>query len=143
MPTVTKRSILLRFFREHRLLSSTILLVGLLNNCITLLLPISVGKYYELVFGTDSSRTKALAFLGLNAGMTVPYFLAFFTGLIVVRGIFEFVEKYLTGMAAEFFAKDLRERLFSHQLIMDLAAHRKKEVGKYLMRYGGDLKSIR
>ncbi len=140
---MTKRILLLDFLRGHRLLIGLMLLTGLLNSFVILLLPISLGKYYQLVFGSQSNRGRLLDYLGLPLTQNVTDFFVFFGTLIVLRGVFTFLEQYLTGLSGEHFAKALRERLFSHQLAVLLTVHQRKPVGKYLLRYGGDLKSIR
>jgi len=59
-----------------------------------------------------------------------------------IRFVFEYFNKYLIGFICEKFAKDLREKLFAHQLQVAAEVYDQKGIGKYLLRYSGDLKSI-
>lgn len=62
--------------------------------------------------------------------------------LMVLRTLLIFFEKYLSGIMGEIFSKNLRNQLFLHQLSTTMEEHEKKPVGKYLLRYSGDLSSI-
>ncbi|MBL4653705.1 MAG: ABC transporter ATP-binding protein [Flavobacteriales bacterium] len=69
-------------------------------------------------------------------------FLLFFIALIFFRFVFEYINKYYIAIIGEKFTKKLREQLFKHQLQVDTSIYDQKGIGKYLLRYSGDLKSI-
>ena len=54
----------------------------------------------------------------------------------------EYLNKYVISIIGESFTKDLREQLFKHQLNISANIYDQKGIGKYLLRYSGDLKSI-
>jgi ABC-type bacteriocin/lantibiotic exporter with double-glycine peptidase domain len=139
----TKKTLILDFLRRHPFLPGICLLSGLINSLFILLIPVSLGNYYQLVFHSHANRGKILDYVGLQLGKTAGEFLCFFIVLVLLRGLFTFLEKYFTGITGELFSKQLREKLFSHQLSMTLEQHYRKPVGKYLLRYGSNLKSIR
>lgn len=136
----TKRTILRRFFRDHSALVLFTLLAGLLNNFITLTIPVFVGKYYQLAFHTRSPRAWLLdRYFDIH---DIRSFFIWFGILLLAKTLFTFFEKFLTGKSGETFSKDLRERLFPAQLSFTQQAFERKSYGKYLLRYSGDLGAI-
>lgn len=103
---------------------------------------VSIGKYFELLFGFESHRAQILDFLPAFFFDTVPNFLIFFGSLVLLRGTFFFIERYNTGILGELMVRDLREKLFEHQLHLNMKVYDDRGTGKYLLRYSGDLKSI-
>jgi ABC-type multidrug transport system fused ATPase/permease subunit len=140
---ITKRTLVLGFLRSRRYLAFGLLLAGLLNGLVTLLLPLSLGRFYELEFGGGSNRSRLLDQLGLPGSGDWAAFFLFFGSLIGAKGLLEWGETYLAGYLSEQFAQPLREQLFARQLAAPLAIHRRKATGKYLLRYGSDLRSLR
>jgi ABC-type multidrug transport system fused ATPase/permease subunit len=117
--------------------------VGVLNSAVMLLLPLTVGRYYELLLGGTSNRAQLLNTIGLGTNLDWQSFWVIFLGLIACRGLLEYVEFRLTGGLNEGLAKHLRERVFAQQLGVQIETHREKSVGKYLLRYAGDFQSVR
>ena len=115
---------------------------GLCYNIFTLLIPISIGRFYEFNFGFSSHRLQIIQSLPLINTEDFNTFLIFFIGLVAIRFVFEYLNKYLIALIGEKFAKDLREKLFAHQLQIVTEVYDQKGIGKYLLRYSGDLKSI-
>ncbi len=120
----------------------TTLLLSILSNLVTILIPVSIGKYYDLVFEFNSHRSKVLDILPFDIGSSLQAFLAFFFFLVLVKSIFLFFEKYNQGIIAEQLAFDLRNELFNAQLNLPLPIYEEKGTGKYLLRFSGDMKSI-
>lgn len=115
---------------------------GLCYNVFTLLIPISIGRFYEFNFGFSSHRLQIIQSFSLINTEDFNTFLIFFIGLVAIRFVFEYLNKYLIALIGEKFAKDLREKLFAHQLQIVTEVYDQKGIGKYLLRYSGDLKSI-
>jgi ABC-type multidrug transport system fused ATPase/permease subunit len=115
---------------------------GFCYNVFTLLIPISIGRFYEFNFGFSSHRLQLIESLPLINSSDFNTFLYFFIGLVAVRFLFEYLNKFLIALIGEKFAKDLREKLFTHQLQIGTEIYDQKGIGKYLLRYSGDLKSI-
>src|SRR5207245_1953206 len=121
---------------------------GLLNSLSGLLIPLFIGKYYQLAFQTNSPRGKLFDRFFFHfdntGGQTdaIQLFFIFFIALILAKALFTFLEKYFSGYSAELFSRDLRDRLVQTQLAFTLPVFEKKAAGKYLLRYSGDLLAI-
>ena len=118
------------------------LLVSILSNLLTILIPVSIGKYYDLVFDFNSHRSKIFDFLPFDIGKDIQAFLFFFFILVVFKSIFLFIEKYSIGLLSEQLAHHLRTKLFNAQMQLPISIYEEKGIGKYLLRFSGDLKSI-
>ncbi len=128
-------------YKNIRLVVLT-LSAGLCYNILTILIPISIGKFYELSFGFSSHRLAAFKFIPFMDAPDFNSFLIFFFALVLLRLLFEYLNRYGIGLVGERFSKTLRERLFKHQLQISMSVYSSKGIGKYLLRYSGDLKSI-
>ena len=134
--------LLFKFIKGNRALVTVTLISGLVYNIFTLLIPIGIGRFYEFNFDITSQRLKLLeSFSFLNSG-SFTIFLLFFILVVILRFIFEYINRYLISIIGESFAKNLREQLFEHQLQISTSIYDQKGIGKYLLRYSGDLKSI-
>lgn len=117
-------------------------LAGILSSMLAILLPITIGKFYELMFGTGGGRSILLAFLPESVFGSIPRFLGMFATLILLHMIASYAKRYLVASTGELLTYELRNRLFAHQLKLHTRIYEEKGVGKYLLRYSGDLKSI-
>ncbi len=119
--------------------------LGLANSALTLLLPLSLGRFYEQLFGGNSNRGQALEVLGMGhlGGNDWNAFFGWFGTLILIRGMAEIAESRVTGGLGETYVRYLREQTFAHHLSLPLGVHRQKAVGKYLLRYSSDFGSLR
>ena len=142
--TLSKKSLLLKkFIFENWIYFTCVLFFGIVGSIITILIPVSISKYYSLIFQTNSSRSFILGIFPENWVNYLPNFLFFFFGLIFFWMIFSFLQKYITGILGELFTKSIRESLFQHQLSVEMKIYDETGFGKYLLRYSGDLSSIR
>ena len=138
----TKWQLIANFLKSNRFLVAVTFLSGLCYNIFTLLIPISLGRFYEFNFGFSSHRLRLLEFLPFINTKSFKTFFIFFLVLVFIRFMFEYLNKYFTAIIGERFAKNLREELFKHQLQINASVYNQKGIGKYLLRYSGDLKSI-
>jgi len=138
----TKWKLLVSFIKSKRYIVALTFFSGLFYNIFTLLIPISLGRFYEFNFGFSSYRLKLLGEMLFINTLNFNSFLVFFVSLVFIRFVFEFINKYLIAILGEGFAKELREQLFEHQLQVHTSIYNEKGIGKYLLRYSGDLKSI-
>ncbi len=138
---ITKQDLLYSFFRKNPGLLFLTFFSGLLNSLTSLVIPVIIGKYYQLAFHTHSPRGKLFdrIFVRLH-DMNMLFFI--FGGVILAKVFFTFLEKYLSGYSSEVFSKNLRENLLETQLAFTMQAYEKKLPGKYLLRYSGDLSAI-
>ncbi len=130
------------FFSRNPALLAAVLASGLLFNLTALFIPVAIGKFYEFLFNLHSKRLQLLERLGWLQDEGFSQFLLFFTALVVLRFVLEFTNRYLIGIAGERFVRDLREQLFAHQLQVVYPVYEEKGIGRYLLRFSGDLKSV-
>ncbi len=139
---MTKWSLLLPFFRKHRARLSLTFLAGIVSSITTILMPMCIGHFYRLVF---DFRTRTASFFDstlLRQFDTLEELLAAFTLLLVINLATGFMQRFMVFSMGELLAFELRNKLFDHQLKLDPSVYLQKGVGKYLLRYSGDLKSI-
>ena len=138
----TKWQLIFSFVKSNKLLVTIAFISGFFYNILTLLIPVSLGRFYEFNFDFSSRRLQLLEAIPFVRTENFINFLIFFLILISIRFVFEYINKYVIAVIGEGFAKDLREALFKHQLQINTAIYDEKGIGKYLLRYSGDLKSI-
>lgn len=138
----SKWKLIWSFISAQRLLVSMALLAGIFYNLFTIMIPISIGKFYEFAFGFSSHRLKAFSFIPYMDAADHTAFLLLFFCLVGLRFIFEYGNRYAIALVGEQFAKSFRERLFEAQLQIAMPVYDEKGIGKYLLRFSGDLKSI-
>jgi ABC-type multidrug transport system fused ATPase/permease subunit len=131
------------FIASNRALFFAVLFYGIFANILMILIPISISKYYSLIFEVSSRRAFILGVFPDQWVNTLPNFLWFFLCLIFFWMGFSFLQKYVTGILGERFAKSIREALFAHQLGVQMKDYNESGFGKYLLRYSGDMNSIR
>ncbi|MEL6670858.1 MAG: ABC transporter ATP-binding protein [Bacteroidota bacterium] len=130
------------FFRRHPAKVVSLCLVGILSSMSAIFLPVSIGKFYTLMFDGGGKRSAFLDFLPAGFFDTVPHFLLFFSSLIGVNMLLGYGKRYGVAAIGTLLTYELRNQLFAHQLKLQTRIYEEKGVGKYLLRYSGDLKSI-
>lgn len=140
---MTKKKLILEFISNNRWLFLAAIFFGLVSSLLTILIPVSIGKYYDLLFDFHSKRSVILDYFPESWQSDIPSFLIFFIIMIVLRFAFNFNQRYWTNYLGENFTKKIREELFEKQLLVDLKVYEEKGIGKYLLRYSGDLNSIK
>lgn len=139
---VTKWQLIGVFFKEHFAMFLATFVTGLVFNIFTLLIPIAIGKFYELNFNLSSKKLRILESFDFLNGNNFNHFLYLFIGLVTCRFLLEFANRYFIGYMGERFSKELREKLFAHQLHVAYPIYEEKGIGKYLLRFSGDLKGV-
>ncbi|OGS70430.1 MAG: hypothetical protein A3F91_13205 [Flavobacteria bacterium RIFCSPLOWO2_12_FULL_35_11] len=140
---MTKWKFIKESIKENPGLAGLAVISGFCYNIFTVLVPIAIGRFYEFNFGFSSVRLK-LFFSGFPFINTDSFhaFLIFFIGIILIRFLFEYTNRYAIGILGERFSQSLREQLFAHQLRVYIPIYDEKGIGRYLLRYSGDLKSV-
>lgn len=140
---MTKWKFIKESIKENPGLAVIAVISGFCYNIFTVLVPIAIGRFYEFNFGFSSVRLK-LFFSGFPLINTDSFhaFLIFFIGIILIRFLFEYTNRYVIGILGERFSQSLREQLFAHQLRVLTPIYDAKGIGRYLLRYSGDLKSV-
>ena len=138
----TKWQLIFSFVKSNKLQVISAFISGFFYNILTLLIPVSLGRFYEFNFDFSSQRLQLLESIPFIRTENFINFLVFFLALVFIRFVLEYINKYVIAIIGESFAKDLREELFEHQLQINTSIYDEKGIGKYLLRYSGDLKSI-
>ncbi|WP_052599716.1 ABC transporter ATP-binding protein [Aureispira sp. CCB-QB1] len=142
MALISKNKLILQFIKSYKLKFCAVIFVGFTSSILKISIPISLAKYYSLVFETNSPKIFLFNFFPSYFTNTIPHFLIFFFALILLTGLFDFLERFGKGALGEFFLFQLRKILFSKQLHIKQMTYDAKGTGRYLLRYSGDLKSI-
>lgn len=127
--------------RRHPFAFAGILIAGLINSCISFLLPVSVGEFFSIHFHTGGTKSKILSLLGLHIH-TLQGFFIFFLALLIIKPIVNYWESIGTYRQGELFVKDLRELAFASQMNWEKEHLSKRAYGKYLLRYSNDMKAV-
>ena len=118
-----------KFLYDNRFLALGAFGASLISNVLTVLIPVSIGKYYNLVFGFESSKSAVLNIFPDSFWTTVPRFITFFLVLVLLKIIAGYLEKYLTGVLGEKLSFRIRNQLFEHQLKMNMREYDEKGIG--------------
>ncbi|MEO8146914.1 MAG: ABC transporter ATP-binding protein [Bacteroidia bacterium] len=138
---ITKYELIKNFFREHSLWVIATFLTGVSNSVLNVLLPLSIGKFYEIIFHDNSTKGKIMSLLHIEASSIETFFILFGL-LLILKWMFTWFERYSIGVITEKFSKEMRELLFTSQLSQSVTTFGLKAPGRYLLRYSGDLSSI-
>lgn len=136
-----KYRVFITFWLQNKFIILASVLAIVCNNVLNVLLPLSIGWFYEIALGDYGTKSRILENIPLEITQ-INHFYMIFGSLIITKGAFVFLEKLLKGIIGERFSRDLRERVFGSQLRHTLGVHRLRPVGKYLLRYSGDLLAI-
>lgn len=131
------------FIQENRRSCIIAVVAGVINNIIGVLIPLSLGRFYELIFDGGSNKGQMLHSLGLRLGESFAGFLVIFIGLVLTKSICEFIFLYFQEKIGEKFISQVRLEVFNNHLQTDFYIHQKKATGKYLNRYVADFGNIR
>ncbi|WP_143306479.1 ABC transporter transmembrane domain-containing protein [Chitinophaga vietnamensis] len=130
-------------FKRRVIACFAIVLLGVINSCITVLLSLSIGVYYEMLSQHHSNKSRLLHQLHIELPHHPTIFFPVFGAVIICKLILHFLETYYSEMIALTISLSLQKKLFRHQVRMDTKDFIQKPVGKYLLRYSGDMASIR
>jgi len=123
--------------------STLIFTLGIFYKLLTLIIPVSIGKFYEIAFKYNSVRSKILNFLPHQWTNSITGFLIFFIIIVLLKFIFYMGYRITLRTQSEKFIKLTKDQLFLHQMAIDLSIYKEKGVGKYLLRYSGDINSLK
>jgi len=137
-----KWAIIKSFVRDHKLIFMFTIINGMIANVLIVLIPVSLGKYFDFLFGFQSHRAAFLDLLPLSFWSTIQQYLLFLLTLILLKMIFQYFQRFQMALLGEKFIKQLREQLFQQQLKIQAVVYDDFGTGRYLLRHSGDLKSI-
>ncbi len=102
------------FLRQKSRLIMALILLGLINSCCTLLVPLSLGHYMDVLFNTNTGKGQVLTLLGIHLPPRLNVFFMFFTALLLLRFAAGWAEKYLSACLGDLYVAKLREQLFQY-----------------------------
>lgn len=137
----SKRKIIIRFVRQNFGVVSLALASAFVSSLGSVLLPLSIGAFYELAYGDNSGKSHLLHSLGLEFSNYAGFF-RFFALLVAVKGLTTWIELISMRRIEERFSQNLRKTLFHAQLNHEFAAFQSKSTGKYLLRYSSDMLAV-
>jgi ABC-type bacteriocin/lantibiotic exporter with double-glycine peptidase domain len=140
--TILGSKLLWKNYFGSKLKLGFILVVGWLASISTFAITIIIGAFFELHFHTATNRSSLMKNLGVEFSSLKVFFLAFAL-ILLIKAILGFVEKQLVHNKAEGFIKEAQQLLFKKQMFWSSAVFEEKSYGKYLLRFSGDLGSIK
>jgi ABC-type multidrug transport system fused ATPase/permease subunit len=137
-----KWAIIKSFVRDHKLAFMFTIINGMIANILVVLIPVSLGKYFDFLFGFQSHRAAFLDLMPFSFWSTIQQYSLFLFVLILLKMIFQYFQRFQMAYLGEKFIKELREQLFQQQLRIQAVIYDDFGTGRYLLRHSGDLKSI-
>ncbi len=138
---MTRQQLIKSFLAQHKVIVATAMVMGVLNSLLNVVIPLSIGKFYELSLHEGGAKSRLLEKAGLHIVDLSSFFIFFFL-LVALRAVFGFVEIYYSEIIEEKFVMNVRQQLFEAQLSHTVKAFHSRPVGKYLLRYSNDLAAI-
>ncbi len=138
----SRKQLIGHFLSRNRWIVILAMVAALLNSLLNVVLPLSIGKFFDLAFQDNSAKGKLIERTGLHIEDLSSFFMFFFL-IVIMRGIFGFIELYLMEIIEENFTFYLRKKLFEKQLSHTQYSFQSKPVSKYLLRYSSDMSAIR
>ena len=137
-----RNQIISDFWYRKRPVLLFILLIGWFNSICTFIIPLSLGAFFDIYYQTSTNRTRLLKLFGLELE-TLWQFFAFFFLIVGLKAFLGFIEKNRIGLEAEKFTNSLSLKLFATQIGWKSETFNQKPYGNYILRYSGDLNSVR
>ena len=130
-----------QFVSKNKPIIALALVSAFLSSLCSVLLPLSIGSFYQVAFGESSGKNELLGRIGLNL-TSLNSFFVFFATLTIFKGILTWLEHATMRTIEERITHDVRSRLFHAQLNHDFDSFHTKSIGKYLTRYSSDMLAI-
>ncbi len=136
-----KTAILLAFLNQKRRSLATCFALDLMANLLMLALPLLASVAFSLLAGHGSARGAALGMVGVLLPQGFPGLMWLFGGVLATKACLDFFRKKISGHLAEDFTYWLRCQIFEQQLRLDPIEYEESGMGRYLLRFSGDLGS--
>lgn len=133
--------LIFKFINSHRKSVLLTFSIGLLANLMTIFIPMVITLSYAILFNVQGNKAQVLT-NGLGFEPNFQAFIMLFFASILLKGFLDFALKYNMGKMSEQLIFELRGQLFEHQLNVNMEEYDKRGMGRYLLRYSGDLSSI-
>ncbi|NUO02924.1 MAG: ABC transporter ATP-binding protein, partial [Saprospiraceae bacterium] len=131
--------LLRQFFYPRRSLLFMSLTLDLLASISTIALPVMASQAFAILLGFNSMRWRWMS--DAAAAKDFSVILIATASVLLAKTSLEYLRMRLHGRIGEDWSFWLRNRIFQHQLTIDLQYYEDKGIGRYLLRYSGDLGS--
>lgn len=130
------------FFRQRKAVCLALVFCGVLSNCLTIILSLSIGVYYESLGEHASNKGQILRMFHISLPHNHNFFYGVFFLLVLAASLLQFLFRFGSQRIALNFSFQLRKKLFRYHLRAPLEDLSKKSIGSRLLRYSGDLKRV-
>ncbi len=138
---LTREKMIRQFVSNNKRVVSLSLVSSFISSLSSVLLPLSIGIYYQVAFQDQSGKSQLLQRIGLDI-TSVHDFFFFFGSLTIIKGLMTWSENYGMRVIEERFTHDIRRLLFHAQLNHKFSAFQSRPTGKYILRYSSDMLGI-
>ncbi|MCF1715415.1 hypothetical protein L0U88_12335 [Flavihumibacter sp. RY-1] len=128
------------FIKQHKKETVALLLSSLLASYFALIVPLSIGKYMEIVFSAGGGKTKALELLGIDLPENLVSFFIFFFSLLLIRFLLSWLHQYQSACLGEGFVRQLRSQLFAVHL--EERQQRQQPTASSILAYSSEAKNM-
>ena len=135
-------NIIFKFIRRNKSYFALAFFAGVISSLCTVLLSLSLGKFYEIYFNDAGNKSRILHSIGISIENNLTAFFIFYAILLLIKGITEWGFYFFSKVSAERLTLSLRNKLFTSLLFAEPKAFASKAPGKYLLRFSGDLQAI-
>jgi len=139
--TLTRKKMLQQFVSKNKPVIAAALSSAFLSSLCSVLLPLSIGSFYQIAFNESSGKNELLARLGVSMESLSSFFV-FFAVLTSLKGLLTWIEHISMRTLEERITLDVRSRLFHAQMNHDFDDFHTRSAGKYLARYSSDMLAI-
>ena len=138
---LSRKKMLQQFVSKNKPVIAVALLSAFLSSLCSVLLPLSIGSFYQIAFNETSGKNELLERLGVSM-VSLSSFFTFFAALTLFKGLLTWIEHLSMRTIEERITHDVRSRLFHAQMNHDFDAFHTRSAGKYLARYSSDMLAI-
>lgn len=130
-----------KFYKQQKWRILVAIAAGFIHNVCTVLLLLSIGKYIEIAFNGNGSKSRALQWVGIHLPNNLTVFFMFFFGVTIIKFTVAWIEKYLTKNASLLYIEEWRRLYFSH-LLSNKELFTGRRFSKWLVWFSSDLKTL-
>lgn len=141
MNWLTNKTLKTNWFGANPLVG-VFLVLGWLGSLSTFFLSLMVGWFYDLNFQESVSKSALLRKLGLEIQSMEAFFIIMGVVILLKLGL-QLTERLGINRSADLFIYQITGRLYRKQIHWDPEVFEERPFGKYLLRYSGDMSSIR
>jgi len=138
---ISRKKMLQQFVSKNKPAIAAALSSAFLSSLCSVLLPLSIGSFYQIAFNESSGKNELLAQLGVSMDSLSSFFV-FFAVLTSLKGLLTWIEHISMRTLEERITLDVRSSLFHSQMNHDFDAFHTRSAGKYIARYSSDMLAI-